>query len=74
MKKHILFLAALAFIGCAGQAHAATTKASTPQQNRMKTCAAEYHQKNIAKSQYRSFMSKCLKTHPATTGKPAKTK
>ena len=62
MKKIVLFLAALAVLGCAGQAQAATTKAATPQQNRMKVCAAEYHQKNIAKSQYRAFMSKCLKT------------
>ena len=63
MKKTILFLAAFAVIGYAGQAQAAAaTKAASPQQNRMKTCAAEYHQKNIAKSQYRAFMSKCLKT------------
>ena len=70
MKKTILFLTALAVIGFAGQAQAATaTKAATPQQNRMKTCAAEYHQKNIAKSQYRSFMSQCLKSKKASATK-----
>jgi hypothetical protein len=72
MKKIVLFLAVLAVLSGAGQAQAATTKAATPQQNRMKTCAAEYHKQNIAKSQYRAFMSKCLKTSKTAAGKTSK--
>ena len=70
MKKHVLLLAALAVLCGASQSHAATAPA-TPQQNRMKTCAAQYHQKNIAKAEYHKFMSQCLKTHPAATTKTA---
>ena len=73
MKKTLLFLTALIALVCAGQAQAAATTKASPQQNRMKSCAAQYHQKNIAKSQYRSFMSKCLK-NPTTTGKAAPSK
>ncbi len=71
MKKSVLLLAALAILCGASPSHAAPV---TPQQNRMKTCAAQYHQKNIAKSEYRKFMSECLKTHPAATTKVAPTK
>jgi hypothetical protein len=62
MKKVVLLTAGL-FLVCAASAEAAGT-VQTAQQTRMKTCAAEYHQKKIAKSQYHAFMSQCLKTHP----------
>jgi len=39
----------------------APLKPTTPQAEKMKSCAAEYQQKNIAKNEYRKFMSFCLK-------------
>ena len=72
MKKQILCLASLLMLVGAGQAHAAQTdKAPTAQQNRMKTCAAQDHEKKIAKSQYHAFMSKCLKKPGSASKKPA---
>lgn len=40
-----------------------TTAASPPstQQLKMKDCAAKYHQQNIPKNQYHTFMTGCLK-------------
>jgi hypothetical protein len=65
MKKIVLCLATLAALCCTGQVQAAApSTTATPQQSRMKTCAAEYHQKKIAKADYHNFMSKCLKTTP----------
>lgn len=72
MNKSRFLLAVLALMMTCGVSFAAApttatvtaTKAPTEQQSRMKTCAAEYHAKNIAKAQYRSFMSGCLRTHP----------
>ena len=31
------------------------------QQDKMKACAQQYHQQNIAKAEYQAFMSQCLK-------------
>jgi hypothetical protein len=68
MKKILLGLAVLAAIGYAIPANAATATSTAPaQQSRMKACAAQYHQKNLPKSQYKTFMSGCLK-NPATAG------
>jgi hypothetical protein len=33
-----------------------------PQQEKMKSCAHQYHEKNIPKSEYRKFMSVCLRS------------
>ncbi len=67
MKGFTLLAAALAFLISAGSAQAAdSSKSATHQQNRMKSCAAQYHQKHIAKAQYHSFMSSCLKTSKAS--------
>jgi len=81
MKKSLLGLAALCLLLCTMPANAATTSAATTptpaataQQNKMKTCAAQYHAKNIPKSQYRTFMSGCLKNPaaaPAVTKTPS---
>lgn len=72
MKKTVLLLAAFAALCVAGQAQAATTPASpkppSAQQSRMKSCAADYHKKSIPKSQYKGFMSACLKSKPMGTG------
>ncbi len=81
MQKIVLIILTLSTLVCGSQSFAATTApatpaatpsaatttatAATPQQNRMKSCAAQYHQKNIAKSQYHAFMSNCLK-NPST--------
>jgi hypothetical protein len=65
MKKAAVLLAAVALM-VAGQASATEgKKVRTPQQNRMKACAVQYHQKKIAKSQYRNFMKVCLRKTPA---------
>lgn len=66
MKKIALVALSLFFLCGAGAAHAEMTAPhkATPQQNRMKACAARYHAEKIAKSDYRKFMSKCLKKHP----------
>lgn len=41
---------------------AAPASAKTSHQTqKMSSCAAEYHQKNLAKSEYRKFMTACLK-------------
>jgi len=73
MKQTILFVVVLAALCGAGQVWAsaplATAVPAQPpsvQQSRMKACAAQYHQQKLAKSQYKSFMSQCLKTTPAT--------
>lgn len=73
MKKIVLLFAVFSVLCLSSQAQAATTTKTSPQQSRMKTCAVEYHQKNIPKSGYRAFMSQCLRTHPAATkSAPAK--
>lgn len=41
------------------------------QENRMKTCAQQYHQQNVAKSQYHAFMSTCLKKGSTAGSTPA---
>lgn len=55
---------------------ATTTMAApaTPQQTKMKTCAAAYHSQHIAKSQYRTFMKSCLKkgNKPISLQSPSK--
>lgn len=48
------------------------------QQDKMKSCAQEYHQQGIAKSQYKTFMAQCLKkdsgsASTAMSGKAAPT-
>ena len=75
MKKTILLVVGLFALSCAGQAWAETADPATHpakvarpasrQQNRMKSCAAQYRIKNIPKSEYHAFMSQCLRTHPA---------
>ncbi len=63
MKKLLAYVM-LAFALVAAPAMAETApaaKAANPQQGKMKECAAEYHQKGLAKSEYRKFMSACLK-------------
>ena len=42
------------------------------QPSKMKLCATQYHQQKIAKSQYRSFMSQCLKKDSARAPMAAK--
>jgi hypothetical protein len=42
------------------------------QQNRMKVCAKQYHEQNIAKDQYHAFMSKCLKKDSSMAATPSK--
>ncbi|MDR3424991.1 MAG: PsiF family protein [Alphaproteobacteria bacterium] len=73
MKNAPLLLAAFAVLFSAGYAPAASAAAPAPQQNRMKTCATEYHEKKIPKSLYHKFMSNCLKGH-AAKGKSGSTK
>lgn len=72
MKKIVIALFAVSLLVLSGTAFAveevkavevapkASAKA-TPQQNRMKVCAEEYHAKKLEKSQYRAFISKCLR-------------
>ncbi len=84
MKKLTLFLAAFVALSCA-QAQAATAPvaptaptapaAPSAQESKMKQCAAAYHTHKIDKSQYRAFMSACLKTgaDPATVAIPSAT-
>jgi len=78
MKRGIVVIVISAVL-CTGQVHAATAptpaKTTTSQQDRVKGCAAQYHQKNITRSQYRNFMSGCLKNSGTTTAtKPAAAK
>lgn len=66
MKKLIaLTLLALGLIAAPAMAETAAAPApvakTNTQQEKMKACAAEYHQKGIAKSEHRKFMSACLK-------------
>jgi hypothetical protein len=68
MKKNLLLSLALVSTLCfAGMARAEAPMSSTSaapisaQNQKMKDCAASYHQQGIAKSQYRTFMSTCLK-------------
>ena len=71
MKKIALVLSLCALLGGTVSTIAATTASATTtatpaapmsaQNNRMKDCAAQYHKQGIAKSQYRAFMSQCLK-------------
>jgi membrane-bound lytic murein transglycosylase B len=81
MKKIFLSLAALVLLVTSGAAQAATAPATatspakplSAQNSRMKDCAAKYHAKGIAKSQYRAFMSGCLKNPSAAKNSaPAK--
>ena len=60
----VALMAAPCAAATATAASAGDSKPATQQQSRMKSCAAEYHAKKIAKAQYRSFMSQCLRTHP----------
>lgn len=60
MRK-LLTLAAILAV-CAAPAFAAeAVKKPNAQGEKMKACAQEYHAKNLAKSQYKVFMSTCLK-------------
>lgn len=72
MRKIILAMAALGLLIAAPAYAAAPKPAATAQQQRMKTCAAEYNAKKAAgkiqKSQYRAFMKVCLK-NPANAAK-----
>lgn len=66
MKKLLaLALLALSFVAGSALAEAPVTSATparvNPQTEKMKLCAQEYHQKGIAKSEHRKFMSVCLK-------------
>jgi hypothetical protein len=61
MKKLLLTLAVICTMAMPAMAADATTKATSAQGNKMKACAAEYHEKKIPKSEYKSFMSSCLK-------------
>jgi hypothetical protein len=57
----MLTLAAILAV-CAAPAFAAeAVKKPNAQGEKMKACAQEYHAKNMAKSQYKVFMSTCLK-------------
>lgn len=62
--KPVLTTALLIVIASFSAAQAASVAKPNSQQNRMKTCAAEYRKKGIPKSGYRKFMSQCLRTHP----------
>ncbi len=66
MKKRIFCLTMLLSLCLAGApvAAAAKTKKVTAQQNRMKACAVQYHEKKIPKHDYRKFMSQCLRKNP----------
>jgi hypothetical protein len=80
MKKLALLFVAFAVLYCISPANAQTpaTTATTPpaattlspQNQRMKDCAAQYHAQGIAKSQYKTFMSGCLK-NPSSAVAPA---
>lgn len=84
MKKFLaLALLALSFVAAPAFAEAPVASATpakvNPQTEKMKACAQEYHQKGIAKSEHRKFMSVCLKKDyvagsyvaGATVAKPA---
>jgi hypothetical protein len=58
--RKMLTLAAILAV-CAAPAFAADAAKPSAQGEKMKACAQEYHAKNLAKSQYRTFMSTCLK-------------
>lgn len=60
MRKMLTLAAILAV--CTAPAFAAeAVKKTSAQGEKMKACAQEYHAKNMAKSQYKVFMSTCLK-------------
>ncbi len=70
MKKAV-FLFSVFTLVCASPAFAAGAKKPlTAQQKRMKECAAQYHQKNIPKNQYRAFLKVCLKKKTPEVAKP----
>lgn len=84
MKKILAFaLLALSIATVPAFAEAPVASATpakvNPQTEKMKTCAQEYHEKGIAKSEHRKFMSACLKKDyvpgsyvaGATVAKPA---
>jgi hypothetical protein len=91
MKKLTLFLAAFVALSCmqahaattpvtpapstAAPTPAAAAAAPSAQESKMKQCATAYHARKIEKSQYRAFMSACLKkgADPATVAIPAAT-
>jgi hypothetical protein len=66
MKK-FLALSALVFslsaapVFAEAPATVAAPAKTSHQTQKMSSCAAEYHQKNLAKSEYRKFMTACLK-------------
>ncbi len=64
MKKVFICCVMLVALLGASASHAAAPKKMTAQQNRMKMCAVQYHEKKIPKHDYRKFMSQCLRTHP----------
>ena len=84
MKKQLLLTAAL-FTGLcfATVARAETPVTASPaaapaaaapansQNTKMKDCAAQYHQQNLPKSQYHTFMSTCLKKGSSAGTTPA---
>jgi len=77
MKKGLIcFVVLLSLCLSSGPAAAAAkTKKMTAQQNRMKACAVQYHEKKIPKHDYRKFMSQCLRKNPkAPTAASAKAK
>lgn len=66
MKKLLLVASVLALIAAPAWSETSPAhKPLKPQNVRMKACAVQYHEKKIAKSQYRAFMKQCLKKHPA---------
>jgi len=70
MEKITALLIVLATFCCAHDGYAtapAPIATETPQQHRIGTCAAQYHQKKIDKSQYHQFMTQCLKNPPKDT-------
>jgi len=62
MRKIISIVAIVAMFSISTAYAGTAKKPHTSQQNRMKACAAQYHEKKIAKSEYRKFMTQCLKT------------
>jgi hypothetical protein len=78
MKTTTLLLSSLLAAALAAPAVAATkdgARAPTAQQQRMKSCNAEAKGKALKGDERKSFMSSCLKGHPAAaagdTGKQA---
>ena len=67
MKTKSILLASLLAAALAAPAYAAETGAKVTQQQRMKDCNAEAKSKALKGDERRSFMSSCLKGHPAAS-------